>query len=121
MCPVLFRMMKKEWWTEHTLYLSSCVQSSVSRGINKKKVTQTTNNFIIILRRVLKKNWNALWALLTETILKTATSEGFFTSITYKLKLEEGEKWVLGDGILSQETLHLVGVDDVLSLFTVFS
>lgn len=60
-----------------------------------------------------------MWALITETILKTVTSEGFFKDITYKLKLEEEKGWVVGDGILSQEILYLLGVDDVLSTFTV--
>lgn len=54
--------------------------------ISKENVTQITNNSIITLRKVLKENYNAWWALITETILKTVSSKGSFKDITPKVK-----------------------------------
>lgn len=85
MCYVLHRILRKQSWTKQTPLQSSWSSLLVKRRTGKQS---HSNNSIIILR-LGKGNFNAFWALITETILKTTGSKSFFKEVTYKLKLEE--------------------------------
>lgn len=83
--------------------------SLVKRIITKQKVIQIKNNSIIILRSILKENCNVLGALITDTIFKTVVPKASLRILHTKWELKskyskEEERWMMGDGILGQQT-----------------